>query len=284
MLDARIHTFLTLYEEMNYSRTAERLNMTQPGVSQHIRKLEEYYGVKLFTYEGRVLERTAEAEILKRHLDSMLVEEKAIFEKFSHGKGLHLRVGATKTIGEFVLVPDVKRFLQDEEHTLEFVIDNTATLLKLLEDGKLDFAVIEGVIDKSRYGWRLYKNESFVGICSKEHRFAGRRVSIEEVFRESLIIRENGSGTRKILERALADRGYSLDDFRRVATLGNFSVIMEMVGQGNSITFAYQPIAEQRENLTTFKVKGMDIEGEFTFVYCNEDIAEEKIGQFFGTF
>ena len=283
MLDNRIHTFLTLYEEMNYSRTAKILNMTQPGVSQHIRKLEEFYGVKLFTYEGRVLERTPEAEILKRHLDSMLVEEKAILEKFSDMKGLHLRVGATKTIGEFVLVPTVRQFLKDPDHTLEFIIDNTEALLKLLEDGKLDFAVIEGVIDKSRYGWSLYKKESYVGICSVDHRFAGKTVTMDEVLDEALIIREMGSGTRKILERSLEDRGYSLEDFRRVTTLGNFSVIMEMVGDGNAITFAYQPIARQRANLTTFRVKGMDIEGEFNFVYCNEDIAKEKIGQFFGT-
>ena len=284
MLDNRIHTFLTLYEEMNYSKTAKILNMTQPGVSQHIRKLEEFYGVKLFTYEGRVLERTPEAEILKRHLVSMLVEEKAVLEKFSDMKGLHLRVGATKTIGEFVLVPAVREFLKNPEHTLEFIIDNTETLLKLLEDGKLDFAVIEGVIDKSRYGWSLYKKESYVGICSVEHRFAGKTVGIEEVLKEALIIREKGSGTRKILERSLEDRGYSLENFKRVTTLGNFSVIMEMLEAGNAITFAYRPISEQRDDLTTFLVEGMDIEGEFNFVYCNEKIAKEKIREFFGTF
>lgn len=52
MLDYRTETFLTLYEEMNYRRTAERLQMTQPGVTQHIHYLENYYGVKLFVYDG----------------------------------------------------------------------------------------------------------------------------------------------------------------------------------------------------------------------------------------
>ena len=52
MLDYRTETFLTLYEGMNYRRTAERLQMTQPGVTQHIHYLENYYGVKLFVYDG----------------------------------------------------------------------------------------------------------------------------------------------------------------------------------------------------------------------------------------
>lgn len=70
MLDYRTETFLTLYEEMNYRRTAERLQMTQPGVTQHI-----HYGVKLFVYDGHQLLRTPEAELLKRHIDSTRAAE-----------------------------------------------------------------------------------------------------------------------------------------------------------------------------------------------------------------
>ena len=57
MLDYRVLTFLALYDEMNYRRTAEKLNMTQPGVTQHIHYLENYYGVKLFEYDGRCQEQ-----------------------------------------------------------------------------------------------------------------------------------------------------------------------------------------------------------------------------------
>ena len=69
MLDYRVFTFLALYDEMNYRRTAEKLNMTQPGVTQHIHYLENYYGVKLFEYDGRTLSRTKNAQRLKRYFD-----------------------------------------------------------------------------------------------------------------------------------------------------------------------------------------------------------------------
>ena len=58
MLDYRVLTFLALYDEMNYRKTAEKLNMTQPGVTQHIHFLEHYYGIKLFEYDGRILSKT----------------------------------------------------------------------------------------------------------------------------------------------------------------------------------------------------------------------------------
>ena len=102
---------------------------------------------------------------------------------------LHLRVGATKTIGEYVLVPTVRQFLKKENHQIDLLVDNTETLLAMLERGELDFAIIEGVFDKEKYSHRLYKKESFLGICSRRHSFAGRTVSLEEVLQESLLVR-----------------------------------------------------------------------------------------------
>lgn len=161
MLDYRTETFLTLYEEMNYRRTAERLQMTQPGVTQHIHYLENYYGVKLFVYDGHQLLRTPEAELLKRHIDSTRAAEHDLRAGFAQTDMLHLRVGATKTIGEYVLVPTVRQFLKKENHQIDLLVDNTETLLAMLERGELDFAIIEGVFDKEKYPHRLYKKESF---------------------------------------------------------------------------------------------------------------------------
>ena len=111
MLDHRSETFLVLYDEMNYRKTAEKLNMTQPGVTQHIQYLERYYGVKLFCYDGRTLTRTKEADRLKRYLDGLRTEELALRQSFAKSDLVELRLGATKTIGEFVIVPEIERFL-----------------------------------------------------------------------------------------------------------------------------------------------------------------------------
>ena len=281
MLDYRVLTFLTLYDEMNYRRTAEKLNMTQPGVTQHIHYLENYYGVKLFEYDGRTLSKTKQAEQLKRHFESVRAEEISLKEDFVQADRLHLRVGATKTIGEFVIVPEVRKFLLHGNHCLDLVVDNTENLLAMLSRGELDFAVIEGVFDKERYPHHLFKKERFVGICGRHHPFAGQTVSLAEIFREGLIVRERGSGTRRLLEQAIADRGYSLDSFHSCSSISNFSVICELVAKNGAITFAYEPIANSRDDLAAFTVDGMKIQGEFNFVYTNEKVAKSKIELFF---
>ena len=102
-----------------------------------------------------------------------------------------------------------------------------------------------------------------------------------EIFKETLIIREQGSGTRRILEQAITDRGFTLTHFQRVISINNFSVIIDMVAYGSAITFAYEPIAIHQNSLATFEVEDMRIIGEFNFVYCNATIAEEKIRMFF---
>ncbi|MBQ3055823.1 MAG: LysR family transcriptional regulator [Oscillospiraceae bacterium] len=281
MLDYRVNTFLTLYEEMNYHKTAEKLNMTQPGVTQHIRVLEQYYGVKLFVYDGRTLSRTKYADHLKRYFDSVRSEETHLRGSFVPKDTIHLAVGATKTIGEYVVVPEIRAFVKSPNHTLDLTIDNTANLLQMLEQSKLDFAVIEGVFDKSRYGYHLYKKETFVGVCAKTHPFANKTVTLEDVFEEDIVVREPFSGTRKLLEQAIADRGFSLENFRRCSSVSHFSMICDLVANQNMITFAYTPVAKSREDLTTFTVSDMHISGEFNFVYCNERIAREKISKIF---
>ena len=280
MLDYRVLTFLELCKTMNYRRTAENLNMTQPGVTQHIHFLENYYGVRLFRYDGRSLTRTQDADQLKKHFDGIRAGEADLMQRLGHSDAIELKIGATKTIGEFVLVPAVRHFLSDPNHRLDMIVDNTENLLALLEDSRLDFAVIEGIFDKTKYGFHLFKKENFVGVCASSHPFAGKSVSLDELFRERLILREPGSGTRRILEQAIRDRGYSFDSFRSCSSISNFSVIIDLIETGSCITFAYEPIALHSRNLAKFQVEDMQISGEFNFVYCNEDTARRKTDLF----
>ena len=243
--------------------------------------IEKHYGIKLFHYNGKVLSRTPYADALKQHIDSILARERSLLQSFSQQDKVYLEVGATKTIGEFVLKDTLQHFLADPSHSIHYVIDNTERLLEMLEDSQLDFAVIEGVFDKEKYGFHFMKAERFVGICSKNHPFAGKSVPLSRLLEETLVVREPGSGTRRLLEQAICDRGYQLSSFRRCISVSNFAVILDLVC-GGAVTFGYAPIAAQRNDLATFSGEHMQISGEFNFVYCDEETAREKIRLFCG--
>ena len=129
MIDAKLITFLKLYELMNYRKTAEELNLTQPAVTSQIKLLERDYGCKLFVYNKRVLSRTPEAEVLRSYAENLLYEEDNLRLKLHHKKGCNIKMGATKTIGEFVISKQVAKYTMEKDNTLSVFIDNTENLV-----------------------------------------------------------------------------------------------------------------------------------------------------------
>ena len=282
MIDTRIQTFLTLCRVMNYRRTAELLNMTQPAVTQHIHFLEEQYGCKLFHYDRRTLTMTREAELLQRYAENVLYQEKKLKTELTQNKGVSLSIGATKTIGEYVIGDHVSAFLSEPDHRISVTVENTETLLTDLSAGKIDFALIEGYFDRSRYASRLYRKEPFVGLCGKGHLFANKTIPIDKIWCENLLLREEGSGTRDILGQLLAESNHSFSEFERITTISNFGLITRLLENNNCITFAYHAVGETNSSLSEFHVMGWDISREFNYVYLDTPFSEYAVDVFSG--
>lgn len=147
MLDPRWNTFLVVCETMNYTRAAERLCLTQPAVTHHIHYLEERYGCRLFSYEGKVLRLTEAGVKLREYTRSLSYNSQRAEEAMVAPTPLSLRIGASKTIGEFVIAPKVEQFLREyPSASFSLIVDNTQMLLRALEAGRLDFALLEGFL------------------------------------------------------------------------------------------------------------------------------------------
>lgn len=277
MVDFRLETFVCLCETMNYRAAAEKLNITQPAVSQHIRSLEQHYGCRLFSYDRRKLSMTPQAELLLRHAQTQLRQEQKLMETLSEEPVRKLRIGATKTIGEYVIRQQVEQILEMPGCILELEIDNTVNILRHIDEGKLDFALVEGYFDRAAYAHRLYRREPFVGFCALDHRFAGRRVALDELWSENILVREEGSGTRSILEKMLEGENRSLRDFRSVNSISNFGLLEYLVSRGRGINFAYRAVGENNPALASFLVEGWDISREFNYVYLPDTGAEKDV-------
>lgn len=280
MIDTRIKTFLTLCKVMNYRKTAEILNMTQPAVTQHIHFLEEQYGCKLFNYDRRTLTMTAEAKLMQKYAENVLYQEKKLKAQLDGGESVKLSIGATKTIGEYIIAEHIAAFLSDPRNSISVRVENTQSLLEALSKGEIDFALIEGYFDRSKYASRLYRKEPFVGLCSVRHPFASRTVSLDMIWNERLILREEGSGTRNILGLLLAESSHSFADFGRITTISDFGLITKLLEKSGCITFAYRAVGENNSALAEFSVTGWDIYREFNYVYLDTPYSEYAVKAF----
>lgn len=280
MVDRRVDTFLLLCQLMNYRKTADALGITQPAVTQQIHFLEREYGCKLFTYENSRLRKTEAAITLEQYARAMRLQDQHLRDKLS-STVRELKIGATKTIGDYVLKEDIQRYLSKEDHALSLVVDNTKHLLKMLDENELDFAVIEGYFDHSQFDSQLFRKEPFVGICPRNHPFAGKEVSLAELFQETIIHREAGSGTRAILEQKLQGYNESLDRFKRQICISSFPVILDLVKKGFGVSFVYEVLADSDPDIAKFSIRGEHIVREFNIVYLKHADLQEKISWFF---
>ena len=186
------------------------------------------------------------------------------------------------SIGDYVLKEEIRRYVSQEENALTLIVDNTDHLLLQLEENQLDFALIEGYFDRDRFDSRLFRREPFVGICPKNHSFAGREVGLEELLEKTIIHREEGSGTRAILEQKLQGYNESLERFRRHICISSFKVILDLVRAGCGVSFVYEVLANSDPGLARFTIRGEPIVREFNIVYLKYADLQEKFDWFFG--
>ncbi len=280
MLDYRTHTFLTLCQEMNYRKTAALLNMTQPGVTQHIHALEREYGCSLFSYDNRKLTLTRQGELFRDYLQRVQYDEGWLRQRMHEAKTPALHIGATKSIGDYMISPQLGRLLESGMFTVDLLVDNTQTLLEGLKKGTLDFAMIEGNFDKSDFGHEKMWDEPYTGICAADHPFAGRTVPPEEILTQHLLLREEGSGTRSILEQQLKFFNESISSFTKVNCISSFRVMKDIIAAGNAISFGYLSIIRDDRRLSHFAVEGFSPAHPLYYVYQPNTHAKALLQQY----
>lgn len=282
MLDFRHKTFLTLCSCSSFTKAAELLHITQPGVSQHIKYLEEFYGCKLIETANRKIRLTHQGELLKEFATTIFSDAKHFKENISSVQTdtMKFSFGATLSIGEYVMPEIISRLLaQYPQMKIHMSVANTQVLLERLQKGELDFIVVEGLFDKSEYDSTLFSLEKFIPVCSPKSEFAKGKFDFGEITKSRLILREQGSGTREIFENILQKNNYSLNAFERMIEIGNMAALKEMVSNDLGITFMFEVAGKkeiENESLSVINITGFCEQREFNFVMLKNSFFRER--------
>ncbi|GCD08573.1 LysR family transcriptional regulator [Clostridium tagluense] len=287
MLDIRLVTFITLASTKSFTKSAALLNITQPAVSQHIKFLEESYEVRLIAKQGKGFNLTEEGLILLKYAEQIDVLYRRL-EMNLKNKSASIKtynIGASMTIGGYVLpylLGEHKKLYENIDILLQ--VNNTEEILKKLVNGKIDFAMIEGLFDKNKFKYKKFKEDELVLAVSKDHAFAKiKEVDIEEVINGNLILREKGSGTRDILENSLIKLGYQLNDLKGYMEIGSISAIKSLVELNLGYTIISRESIRKELKIGTIKevaIVGFRIKREFNFVYLYQEKFIEEFMDF----
>lgn len=288
MLDFRVKTFLAVCQTMSYTAAAKELHITQPAVSQHIAFLEREYNAKLFAYRNRKLHLTKAGYMLRDALSTRAHDDALLHRKIEavdSSVRQDLKLGMTLTAGKYIAARPLARYLAEHpEVHVNVKSGGTASLLGLLDAGAIDCAFVEGLFDSAAYACDTFCTERLVCACAPDHDLGDTPVAIEDLLGQPLFIREEGSGTRAVLEHALAERNLSLDAFAEVSEIGSIDIIKVLVAEGLGITFLYEAAVQRKvaENaLSIIPLTGKPIEHGISFVRLKDSVFEDEFAQLF---
>lgn len=234
-----LKTFIAVVDFKNFTKAGESINLSQPSVSTHIKNLEIYFNSKLInrsvkqkniviTESGYLLYKKAK-EILQM-VESTKDELKSLDGDI---KG-HLRIGASLTIGEYILPKFLSQFSnQYPGIKFELIIENTNQICDKVRNFTLDIGLIEGTVSSSEFNQNYFSEDRMVLACSKDSDILKGDFSIDKLQHKNWIVREDGSGTREYLNMFLTTNKIITNN---LLVLGSNYAIKEAVKNNLGIT------------------------------------------------
>ena len=280
MLEQKLYTFIKLAECESTTQTALELHMTQPAVSQQLKALETEYNIQLFNREGRRIILTNEGRQFYLMLKRMTTMEQQFAEMIKQPAVKTIRFGATLSISEGIMPELLPKMINHwKDIRFELTTQNTKELLRELEEGLIDFALIEGNFNQKKYAHSPIMKAKFSGFCQKGSPYKKFK-RLEECISAPLIIREKGSGTRTIFESECETYNINVEDFLSSHEVDSIPVILNLVKSGAGITFAYDCAMQEgikKGEIEEIVLENFSLERDFSFVALPDMLKTEKL-------
>lgn len=271
----QLEAFVQVSESGNFSKAAKELFLTQPTISAHISSLEKELNVRLFIRNTKEVSLSDDGKDLYRYAKQITDLEKAIEERFymDSDDGKHFITIAASTIPAQYLLPKVLMCYRERypKEQIKIMETDSSEVVTQVVDHMVDVGFTGTVLEKKHCKYiPFYKDElAVITPDTPEYRILKEqnRDDIDWIKRKPLILREEGSGTRKEAEKQLKNAGISMEDLDIVASIANQETIKKSVKQGMGITVLSRLAAEDEDGLLIFPIPGADEGRDINLVY-----------------
>lgn len=240
MIDYRLHVFRHVAEMQSLTKASKTLHLSQPAVTKHIKLLEEELRLPLFVRSSNGVTLTEAGTVFLQHVQETEKARANVLEKLQAPVGRlagRLRLGSSMTIASYYLPEVLLQFKTKYPSVMcEVVEGNTDYIIGLLLNQRIELGLVEGPCRRREIQARPFYEDELVWIASPSDPLAKvHQPSVKTLLERPLISRELGSGTRRVLETALRQRGISLAKLRILQELPGSEAIKRMVAAGAGI-------------------------------------------------
>lgn len=268
----QLEVFQVIAAKSSVKKAAEQLYISQPAVSKTLRELEQDLGTVLFDrINGRLYLNEAGRIFLKR--SRKLLKEFEALKNVVKPENIPIRIGASITFGESVLVEVLEEFHETHPETqLPVIISNVRTIREKLLQNEVDIAILEGPLEHTDFISEAISSFPLL-MVGQEKFFAAPQISLHELTRLPLLVREKGSSLRDPLEYLLEEKGLSLQPYW--TSVSTESLIQGAV-KGFGVTVLPAPLfqPERYPQLRTVQITDGPLVSRNHLVYLKEKESE----------
>ncbi|SHI64967.1 DNA-binding transcriptional regulator, LysR family [Clostridium cavendishii DSM 21758] len=242
---------------LNMTKVAKKLYISQPSISQAISEIEQELNVKLFDRINKRLYLTHEGEIYLNYARRILnLQQEAIeaIESINKGEKGKIVIGASTTIGAYILPNFIRKFSEEYRGIeISIIIENTKHIEGLLLENKIDFAFVEGQVYSNEIVKETIWKDDLIFIASSDNKINKIKEPDLKIIEDyKIIMREEGSGTRDIVEVYLNSNNIN---YNIAMQIGHSEAIASIVEAGIGLgCISYKCVEEKIKNGTLKKV------------------------------
>ncbi|MFC1876014.1 LysR substrate-binding domain-containing protein [Thermodesulfobacteriota bacterium] len=236
-MDSQLKIFYTTALLSSFTKAAQVLNLTQPAITFQIKKLEDEYNTRLFNRDTNKISLTHAGKILFRRSEKILGEYEKISSEIAKATGIltgKIRIGVGSLLGKYSL-PKLIGHFKNEHPDVEILmlVGNSASLVHKLKQHALDLIIISEPLSAQRFIVKPFIDDELVVIVNPNHRWTNNQhITLKDLFKESIIDREKGSGTREVFYNFLQSNSVSIKDLKVVMTMGSSEAVKSAVESG----------------------------------------------------
>jgi DNA-binding transcriptional LysR family regulator len=267
-----LKVFISVFKNRSFSRASEELHLTQPTISDHIKTLEEELVCKLFDRLGRTIIPTKEAGVLYSHAMEIIEKANTIKEVIGQTKKEikgELIIGASTIPGTY-LMPHIMAEFQKRYPSVSFqiLVSDSRDIVEKVSRHELLMGAVGAKITNTQINYTPFMDDELIVVSSPSLIKEGE-MTIRELIEFPMVLREEGSGTRKETKKILDGKGISFENIKIAGIFGSTDAVKQAVkaGLGASILSRFSVTDELRYNiLKEIRLKDLKMKRKFYIV------------------